>query len=99
MYNGLKSSILFDGNIHWRTTPSTCDTYSCKFKTLKKYIDVHKMFTHLDQTTNPIDHYKFQELWKRGSNLISCIPGYCTHCEPNLLSPGIDWEQISKLKF
>lgn len=99
MYQNLQSTLIFDGKTHWRSTPSTCDTYACKFKTFKKYLDVHKMFTHLDQTNNPIDHYKFQELWKRGSNLITCIPAYCTHCEPNNLAPGRNWKEISSMEF
>ena len=40
------------------------------------------------------DHDKFINLWEKGSNLITSIPGYSTHMETEYLSPAIDWEKL-----
>lgn len=93
MYENLQSKIIATDSIHWRTTPSTTCTFACKFKTLKKYIEIHLEFCKGDYTR---DHNMFTELWKKGSNLVSCIPGYATHVEANMLSPIIDWKGTCK---
>jgi hypothetical protein len=90
MYDNLQSKIIATSNIHWRTTPSTTCTFACSFETLKKYMDIHLKFCSGDYTR---DHDMFTELWAQGSNLISCIPGYSTHVEANMLSPIINWKQ------
>lgn len=93
MYENLQSKIIATPSIHWRTIPSTTNTYACKFKTLKQHFEVHVKYCDLvDKWTK--DHDKFVHLWNIGSNLISCIPGYSTHVEENMLSPTIDWSQI-----
>jgi hypothetical protein len=78
---------------HWRTTVSTTNTYACRFKTLKKHFDIHVQYCDLVAKWVK-DHDKFTHLWNIGSNLISCVPGYSTHVEENMLSPVIDWSQI-----
>tara|TARA_R100000664_G_C2731139_1_gene121692 strand:- start:135 stop:812 length:678 start_codon:yes stop_codon:yes gene_type:complete len=88
MYQALQSKIIATSNIHWRTTPSTTCTFACTFETLKRYIDIHLKFCNDGYTK---DHEMFTELWQKGSNLISCIPGYSTHVEANMLAPTIDW--------
>jgi hypothetical protein len=93
MYENLQSKIIVTPSTHWRTTPSTTNTYACKFKILKQHFDIHVKYCDLvDKWTK--DHDKFVHLWSIGSNLISCIPGYSTHCEPTYLSPLIDWSKI-----
>ena len=93
MYENLQSKIIATPSVHWRTTPSTTNTYACKFKTLKKHFDIHVKYCDLiDKWVK--DHDKFTHLWNTGSNLISCMPGYSTHVEGNMLSPTIKWEQI-----
>ena len=91
MYEELQSKIIATSTIHWRTTPSTTCTFACKFKTLKKYIDLHLKFCSEGYTK---DHQMFTELWAQGSNLISCIPGYAAHVETNMLSPTINWSKL-----
>jgi hypothetical protein len=93
MYESLQSKIIATPSIHWRTTPSTTNTYACKFETLKKHLDIHIQYCDLVEKWTK-DHDKFTHLWKIGSNLISCIPGYSTHVEGNMLSPTINWETI-----
>jgi hypothetical protein len=93
MYNDLQSKIIVTPSTYWRTTPSTTNTYACKFKTLKKHFDIHVQYCDLVEKWTK-DHIKFVHLWNIGSNLISCMPGYSTHCEPDYLSPLTDWSKI-----
>lgn len=78
---------------HWRTTVSTTNTFACKVKTLKKHYNIHIQYCDLEAKWVK-DHDKFTHLWSIGSNLLSCIPGYSSHVEENMLSPTIDWSKI-----
>ncbi len=93
MYENLQSKIIATPSVHWRTTPSTTNTYACKFKILKQHFDIHVQYCDLVAKWVK-DHDKFTHLWSIGSNLISCIPGYSTHVEGNMFSPTINWSQI-----
>ena len=93
IYESLQSKIIATPSIHWRTTPSTTNTYACKFETLKKHFDIHVRYCDLVEKWTK-DHDKFTHLWNVGSNLISCMPGYSTHVEGNMLSPTINWSEI-----
>jgi hypothetical protein len=78
---------------HWRTAPSTTNTYACLYSTLLKDIEVHKKHCDLVRGfTN--DHNKFLELWSRQSSLVTAVPGFSTHCEQNCLAPCVDWAAI-----
>jgi hypothetical protein len=93
MYENLQSKIIATPLVHWRTTPSTTNTYACTFETLKKHFNIHvKSCDLIEKWTK--DHDKFTEIWSIGSNLVSCVPGYSTHVEGNMLSPTINWSQI-----
>jgi hypothetical protein len=93
-YDSLQSKIIATSSIHWRTAPSTTNTYACRFKTFLEHIDIHRNYCDL-QKGYTRDHDKFLKLWEVGSNLVSCIPGYSTHVETPYLSPVVDWEKIS----
>jgi hypothetical protein len=93
MYETLQSKIITTPSVHWRTTPSTTNTYACRFKTLKNHFQIHTQYCDLEEGWTK-DHDKFTHLWSIGSNLISCIPGYSTHVEQNMLSPVIDWSKV-----
>jgi glycosyltransferase involved in cell wall biosynthesis len=93
MYEDLQSKILATPTTHWRTIPSTTNTYACRFGTFKKHIAIHREYCDLVKGYTR-DHDKFLRLWQEGSNLISCIPGYSTHCETEYLSPCVDWNKI-----
>ena len=95
-YNSLQSKVIATESIHWRTTPSTTNTYACRFSTFKKHLGIHKEYCDLEKGYTR-DHDKFIRLWQEGSNLISCIPGYSTHVETPYLSPVVNWELISYL--
>ena len=87
------TSLFVTPTAHWRTTMSTTNTYACEFKTLKKHFNIH--IQHCDLEAKWVkDHDKFTHLWNIGSNLISCVPGYSSHIEENMLSPITDWSQI-----
>lgn len=94
MYDDLQSKILHTKSSHWRTTPSTCNTYAGKWKTFKKHWNTHIKYCLPEHTHDGYDHTKFLDLWQQGSNLISSIPGYSTHCELSFLSPLMNWNNI-----
>lgn len=91
-YQELKSKIFHTLSCHWRTTPSTTNTYAMLFKTLRKHIDWHRCYS-LGRTISA-DHEKFTKLAELGATLISSIPGYSTHAEPDYASPCVDWEKF-----
>jgi hypothetical protein len=93
MWDKLPSYLIISPSVHWRTTVSTTNTYACKFKTLKQHFDIHVQYCDLVEKWVK-DHDKFTYLWNIGSNLVSCIPGYSTHVEENMLSPIINWKEI-----
>lgn len=94
MWEKYPSYLITTPSTHWRTVVSTTNTFACKFKTLKNHFDIH--VKHCDLNDKWVkDHEKFTELWNIGSNLVSCIPGYSTHVEGNMLSPIIKWEDIN----
>ena len=94
MYEDLQSKLLHTSSTHWRTTPSTCNTYAGKWKTFQKHWNTHMKYCLPENTHDGYDHTKFLDLWRQGSNLISCIPGYSTHVEATMLSPLTDWSKI-----
>jgi glycosyltransferase involved in cell wall biosynthesis len=94
MYNDLQSKLLHTKSTHWRTTPSTCNTYAGKWKTFKQHWDTHIKYCLPENTHDGYDHTKFLDLWSQGSNLISSVPGYSTHCELPFLSPLTNWNEI-----
>lgn len=92
MYNNLQSQILVSKSSHWRTTPSTTNTYACRFATLKRDLSIHCKWADPLKLVSE-DHPKFLELWSQGKSLVSCIPGYSTHIALGLMSPCVNWEQ------
>jgi len=91
-YVDLKSKIFHTHSCHWRTTPSTTNTYAMLFKTVQKQIDLHRCFS-IGRTITA-DHDKFCKLAEEGAVLISSIPGFSTHIELDFASPCHDWEKI-----
>jgi len=91
-YPDLLSKILVSESCHWRTVPSTCNTYACKFSTLKSDIEIHKFYSIHHNSGISSDHSKFINLSQIGRRLITPIPGYSTHCDL-LHSPTIKWEE------
>lgn len=91
MYSDLMSKILITENSHWKPIPSTTNTFATKFKTLKEDKKIHYQYSFNVEPT--ADHQKFLELNQKNKYLISCLPGYSTHCVNEWISPCINWEQ------
>ncbi len=96
LYKELTSKIFHTASCHWRTTPSTTNTYAMKYQTLMQHLPIHREFS-LNRKISA-DHEKFLELGRQGALLISSIPGWSTHVELNLASPCFDWELFFQKK-
>lgn len=91
-YQTLQSKIFHTTSCHWRTTPSTTNTHAMRFETLLKHLKTHRDFSLNRAITADCD--KFLELAQEGATLISSIPGYATHAEPEFASPCTPWEAL-----
>jgi hypothetical protein len=89
MYQNLTSKLLLTQSCHWRTIPSTTQTFAARWKTLQRDLSIHRRYSRNRKIS--ADHQKFLTL---GATLISPIPGWSTHAEPPFASPGIDWETL-----
>lgn len=89
-YQRLTSQILYTESCHWRTTPSTTNTYAAKYKIWLEDMEIHRKFSVRGEMCTR-DHQKFLELGRKGRVLVTPIPGYATHVETNYLSPVVDW--------
>jgi hypothetical protein len=90
MYRDLDARLFATPSCHWRTTPSTTNTFAVRFHTLVADLPIHRRFS-LDRSVTD-DHGKFCRLGRLGRILISSLPGWSTHAEPEYASPCIDWE-------
>lgn len=92
-YPDLKSRLYYTSKCHWRTTPSTTNTYACKMSQLMQDLDVHQQYSIHSNDGVSKDSEKFERLTNLGRILVSSVPGYSTHCD-GLMSPTIKWNQI-----
>jgi len=95
-YTSLKSQIFHTASCHWRTTPSTTQTFAVRWKTLQEDLSIHRKFSSGRQISQ--DHQKFIQLSKRGRRIISSIPGFSTHVEHEFVSPCYDWNHLPECK-
>lgn len=93
-YKDLASKLYVTSSSHWRQTPSTTNTFAATFATLKRDAEVHYKFSKGKKISE--DHAKFLKLGEQGAMLISPIPGWSSHLEPEYASPCIDWHDIQK---
>jgi glycosyltransferase involved in cell wall biosynthesis len=93
MYHELLSKVVCTKNIHWKTIPNTTNTYACLAKTFRRDYATHVKYCDLDRG-HCRDFDKFAQFEQEGKTLINPIPGYSTHCEPQYMSPVIDWETV-----
>jgi hypothetical protein len=91
LYPDLTSRIFASPTCHWRTTPSTTNTFALHFRTLLRDLDLHRRYS--EGRAISADHEKFCRLQSRNVILVSPMPGWSTHAEPEFASPCIDWEQ------
>jgi hypothetical protein len=92
IYSKLTSRLLISSRSHWRTTPSTTNTFAVRFGTLIKDLSIHQRYSCNCSIT--ADHKKFCRLIKNGRMLISPIPGWSTHCEMEYASPCVQWDSF-----
>lgn len=88
-FRDLTTQLYTTRSCHWRTTPSTTNTYAMRLKTLKKHYDIHRAFSLGRKIT--LDHEKFLRLRELGATLLSSVPGWSTHVEEGAVSPAYDW--------
>jgi hypothetical protein len=93
-YDSLKAKIFHTQSCHWRTTPSTTQTFAVRWKTLAEDLSLHRKFSSGRQISQ--DHQKFIQLSKRGRTIISSLPGFSTHVEHEFASPCFDWNQLQE---
>jgi hypothetical protein len=87
MYKHLTSQICVSPSVHWRTIPSTTNTWSAFAKTVREDFEIFWAYQNLD-------HDKFLTLGRRGRTIGSCLPGYSTHAHTEHLSPCVSWESV-----
>jgi hypothetical protein len=90
MYDQLRSKIFVSPTCHWRTVPSTTQTFAVRWKRLRKDLAIHRKYSTGKKISQ--DHEKFSLLTRMGATLISPMPGWSTHAEVEFASPCIDWE-------
>lgn len=88
MHANLNASLFVTEHRHWRTSPSTCGSFITSVRTFSSDMDV--------LNTELMDHEIFDRLSQKDRVLITPLPGLATHCMNDLLSPCIDWKNISK---
>lgn len=91
-YSKLTSRLMISPHSHWRTTPSTTNTFAVRFGTLLEDLQVHQRFSR--KRAISADHAKFCTLLRKNRILISPIPGWSTHCELEYASPLVPWESF-----
>ncbi len=91
-YRDLTAQLFHTASCHWRTTPSTTNSYAMRFGTLLKHLKIHRAYSQGRKIT--ADHEKFLKLGKKGATLISPIPGWATHVEKEYTSPCVNWESL-----
>lgn len=86
MYAGVPSQVFCGRLSHWRTTPSTTNTFATRWGTLKA--DMQEHFESCEPS-HPVtrDHARFLALWTKGKSLVSCLPGRWSHEEEGMQSP------------
>ena len=92
-YKSLSSQLFATKSCHWRTTPSTTNTYASRFSRLKEDKAIHKHYSESAQKGVSRDHEKFVYLGKSGRRLVTSIPGYSTQCD-DMQSPTYDWSTL-----
>lgn len=90
-YSNLVSKVMVSKSVHWRTVPSTCNTYAARLSMLKSDYAIHKHFSDASPDGVSMDHSKFCHLGNMGRRLITPMPGYSTHCDL-LQSPTVEWQ-------
>jgi hypothetical protein len=84
LYRDLTSKIGVTRSVHWRTVPSTTNTFACLAWTFRADRLLFELFKNQDNE-------KFKTLTRLGRTVASCIPGGSTHAHSGCVAPCIDW--------
>jgi hypothetical protein len=79
MYSGIPCYLYKKPLRHWRTAPSTTNSYAMKKSTLMRDMAIHRHFSKDVSVSR--DHEKFLELWNLGKKLVTCVPAAWSHEE------------------
>lgn len=89
LYRDLTSKIGVTRSVHWRTVPSTTNTFACLFWTFRTDRVIFDAFKNQDNE-------KFKTLTKLGRTVASCIPAWSTHAHLGCVAPCFDWAAYSE---
>ena len=90
VYSELTSRIGISLTSHWRTIPSTTNSFACLMRTLREDAAIHFQFKNKDNE-------KFLYLGAlKGRVILSPIPAGATHAEADLVSPCVKWDSVAK---
>lgn len=89
---GEETKVFVTKSIHWKLTNSTTMTFATSVEQLRKDRDIWERHT---LSNHPNDFAAFLELRKEGRSLITCLPGFSTHCEPMWAAPLRDWNALA----
>jgi hypothetical protein len=81
MYKELQCK-LFKNTRHWRTSPSTTNSFAVRARTLQEDLEIHQKYSTGVSITR--DHEKFLHLWSINKSLVTSIPGAWSHEEINM---------------
>lgn len=87
IYPQAPSELFVSSLCHWRTTPSTTNSFACKYKTLKQDLQEHVKWSAISEVPFTMDHQKFLSLWSKGRSLVSSIPAFWSHEEEGMQPP------------
>ena len=87
MYKDLKSEIICTGNKHWRTVPSTCDSFILSRDVFLRDYKHHSL--------GLFDAASFGLISKEFDlTIYSPIVGLSTHAQKPFISPCVNWEDV-----
>ena len=92
-------------NTHWRAVPATTNTFACKYSTFLEDYEIHKESSingikEVDGFHFSKDYDKFWKLsQEKDKYVISCLPGYSTHCDANHTSPFVNWKEVIDINY
>lgn len=89
VYPHLQCRMTVTPSSHWRSTPSTTNTWAVRLRRLRADLGVHQWFTSAGDDHE--DHNKFVALAAGGARVASSVPGWSAHCQAGCLSPVLTW--------
>lgn len=86
-----ETKVFLTNHSHWKLTNSTTMTFASTVRVLREDADVWRQHS---TGICPRDFQAFLDLREKGRTLVTPMPGYSTHCDPEYPSPLIDWSTV-----